>query len=288
MLPLARCAFVRSYQRTALAASQVDRGVQLAAEDAGERDAKLMNVSKMENSQSRQHIIIVEDDAGLRMLITRALRENGYNVTACRSGAELWQLFPNAGVDLVLMDSMLPGPSGLDLLKELRTKNSVPVVMISARNEEADRVLGLEMGADDYIAKPFGRPELLARVRAVLRRTSAAPSDPGAARPKVLSFSGWRLDLLSRILIDPEGANIDLSAAEYDLLVVFLNHPGRVLLREQILEMSRSRIGSPSDRSVDSLVRRLRRKLEPPEGMPHLIKTVHRAGYMLISKVTRE
>ena len=242
----------------------------------------------MDAVKTGQHVLIVEDDAGMRMLIARALRENGYRVTTCAGGAELWQLFPNAAVDLVLMDCMLPGPSGLDLLKALRAKHSVPVVMISARNEEADRVLGLEMGADDYIAKPFGRPELLARVRAVLRRTSTTGSTSAKPRPTVLSFSGWRLDLLSRGLTDPEGASVDLSAAEFDLLMVFLSHPGRVLMRDQILEMSRTRIGSPSDRSVDSLVKRLRKKLDPPEGMAHLIKTIHGAGYMLVSPVNGE
>lgn len=242
----------------------------------------------MDDTPPGQHILVVEDDAGMRMLIARALRENGYRVTACASGAELWKLFPDADVDLVLMDSMLPGPSGLDLLKALRAHHSVPVVIVSARNEEADRVLGLELGADDYVAKPFGRPELLARIRAVLRRTSGPAPELGAPRPKVLTFSGWRLDLLTRSLLDPEGASVDLSAAEYDLLVVFLTHPGRVLARERILEMSRARIGSPSDRSVDSLIKRLRRKLEPPEGMSHLIKTVHGAGYMLTSEVAGE
>ncbi|MFE1597482.1 response regulator transcription factor [Methylobacterium sp. ID0610] len=235
---------------------------------------------------TESHVLLVEDDDGMRMLVTRALRESGYRVTGCRSGAEMWQLLPDLGVELVLLDVMLPGASGLDLLKALRAKSAIPVIMLSARNEEADRVLGLELGADDYVAKPFGRPELLARIRAVLRRASIVPS-PAAARPEMLTFAGWCLDLRSRALRDPEGAGVDLSGAEYDLLLVFLEHPGRVLGREQILEMSRARLASTSDRSVDTLVSRLRRKLEPPEGSAPVIKTVRGSGYMLAAKVVR-
>ena len=234
------------------------------------------------------HILLVEDDDGMRTLVARILRENGYRVTGCRSGAEMWSLLPDIAVDLVLLDVMLPGASGFDLLKALRTKGTVPIIMLSARNEEADRVVGLELGADDYVAKPFGRPELLARVRAVLRRASIAPVTTAAARPVALTFACWRLDLRSRVLTDPEGATVDLSGAEYDLLLLFLEHPRRVLGREQILEMSRGRLASASDRSVDTLVSRLRRKLEPPKGAVPVIKTVRGSGYMLAAKVERE
>lgn len=238
-------------------------------------------------SDGAEHVLLVEDDDGLRMLVTRLLREAGYRVTGCRNAIEFWHLLPAGGVDLVLLDVMLPGASGLDLLRALRARSTVPVIMVSARNEEADRVLGLELGADDYVAKPFGRPELLARVRAVLRRASMAPSLPSAPTSEVLAFSGWRLDMRSRSLVDPEGAAVDLSGAEYDLLLVFLEHPGRVLGREMILELSRARLGSPTDRSVDTLVSRLRRKLEPPGDQQPVVKTVRGAGYMLASKVER-
>ena len=247
----------------------------------------LPHIETIPPSGDAAHILLVEDDDGLRMLVTRLLRESGYRVTGCRSGAEFWRLLPGGGVDLVLLDVMLPGASGLDLLRALRARSTVPVIMVSARNEEADRVLGLELGADDYVAKPFGRPELLARVRAVLRRSAIAPSPLAAPNAECLSFSGWRLDLRSRSLLDPEGAGVDLSGAEYDLLLVFLEHPGRVLGREMILELSRGRLGSATDRSVDTLVSRLRRKLEPPEGLPPVVKTVRGAGYMLASKVER-
>ena len=233
------------------------------------------------------HVLVVEDDDGMRTLVARILRESGFRVTVCRSGAEMWSLLPDVAVDLVLLDVMLPGASGFDLLKALRARGTVPVIMLSARNEEADRVLGLELGADDYVPKPFGRPELLARIRAVLRRAVIAPMPGGSGRPEVLCFAGWRLDLRSRSLTDAEGAIVDLSGAEHDLLLVFLEHPGRVLGREMILEMSRGRLASPSDRSVDTLVSRLRRKLEPPEGAAPVIKTVRGSGYMLAAKVAR-
>lgn len=238
-------------------------------------------------STDASHVVLVEDDDGLRMLMTRLLREAGYRVTGCRNAIEFWRIQSAGGVDLVLLDVMLPGASGLDILRTLRARSTVPVIVVSARNEEADRVLGLELGADDYVVKPFGRPELLARVRAVLRRTLIGSSSASAAKSESLVFSGWALDVRSRSLLDPEGAGVDLSGAEYDLLMVFLEHPGRVLGREMILELSRARLGSPSDRSVDTLVSRLRRKLEPPEGLSPVIKTVRGAGYMLASKVER-
>ncbi|MCE4226292.1 response regulator transcription factor [Methylobacterium sp. C25] len=233
------------------------------------------------------HILLVEDDDGMRVLVARLLRESGYRVTGCRNGAEMWSLLSDTAVDLVLLDVMLPGASGFDLLRSLRAKGTVPVIMLSARSEEADRVLGLELGADDFVAKPFGRPELLARIRALLRRAAIAPTPTAATRTETMTFAGWRLDLRSRVLADPEGAVVDLSGAEYDLLLVFLEHPGRVLGREQILEMGRGRLAAPSDRSVDTLVSRLRRKLEPPEGAMPVIKTIRGSGYMLAAKVGR-
>ena len=240
----------------------------------------------MKLDDSGQRILLVEDDDGMRALVTRVMHEAGYQVTGCRSGAEMWDFFPGTSVDLVLLDVMLPGASGLDLLRAIRAKSTVPVIMLSARNEEADRVLGLELGADDYIAKPFGRPELLARVRALLRRNGTARS-PAAPRPSILTFANWRLDLRRRELLDPDGASVDLSGAEHDLLLVFLEYPGRVLGRERLLEMSRARLGSPSDRSIDTLVSRLRRKLEPSDGAAALIKTIRGSGYMLACEVER-
>lgn len=198
----------------------------------------------------------------------------------------MWSLQPDLAVDLVLLDVMLPGVSGFDLLRALRAKGTVPVIMLSARNEEADRVLGLELGADDYVAKPFGRPELRAH-----------PSGPPPSLHRALAGrrgppGGARFRRMEARFAQPRpgrsgGAAVDLSGAEHDLLLVFLEHPGRVLGREQILEMCRGRLAAPSDRSVDTLVSRLRRKLEPPEGAAPVIKTVRGSGYMLSAKVVR-
>ena len=236
------------------------------------------------------HLLIVEDDGEMRNLVARLLREAGFRVSAARDGREMWEVLDSAAgsLDLVLLDVMLPGASGLDLLRRLRERSRVPVMMLTARGEEMDRVLGLELGADDYVAKPFAPRELVARVRALLRR--AAPATDAAADPRSrrLAFAGWVLDTARRELLSPDGASVDLSGAEYDLLLAFLEHPQRVLSREQLLEVAKRRVGvDPFDRTVDVQVSRLRRKIEPDESSPPLIKTVRGAGYVLVADVTR-
>ncbi|WP_149536734.1 response regulator transcription factor [Siccirubricoccus phaeus] len=234
------------------------------------------------------HILVVEDDAPTRHLIAKLLRENGFRATGVRDGLEMWETLRNADVDLVLLDVMLPGESGLELLRALRTEHAaLPVVMVTAKGAETDRVLGLDLGADDYLPKPFGRQELLARIRAVLRRARLPASGPGDAAGRILRFEGWTLDTARRELLSPGGAVIDLSGAEFDLLVAFLEHPQRVLARDQILELSRGRLADPNDRSVDVLVSRLRRKLEGEEGGTAMIKTVRGAGYIFLPRVER-
>jgi two-component system OmpR family response regulator len=232
-------------------------------------------------------ILVVEDDGDTRMLIGRFLRENGYRVLAARDGREMWEVAGQVPIDLVLLDVMLPGASGLDLCRDLRARSQVPIIMLTARGSETDRVLGLELGADDYIAKPFSRPELLARIRAVLRRAAspANTAQPGSHRR--IGFDGWTLDTARRELVAPDGAGIDLSAAEYDLLLAFIEHPQRVLSRDQLLELSRNRVGDVFDRSIDVLVGRLRRKIEPEDGGPVLIKTLRGAGYMFTASPRR-
>lgn len=200
------------------------------------------------------HILVVEDDAATRHLIARLLRENGYRVTGARDGRDMWEALRNTAIDLVLLDIMLPGKSGLELLRSLRAERaSLPVVMVTARGAEADRVLGLELGADDYLPKPFGRPELLARVKAVLRRARqwiVTPEKPNTRSTfSGLWFEGWTVDLARREVLTPNGAVVELSGAEYDLLLAFLEHPHRVLARDQILELSRGRFAEPNDRS---------------------------------------
>jgi two-component system OmpR family response regulator len=235
------------------------------------------------------HVLVVEDDGEMRNLVARLLRDAAFRVSTARDGREMWEVLdsPAGQPDLVLLDVMLPGASGLDLLRRLRERSRVPVLMLTARGEEMDRVLGLELGADDYVAKPFAPRELVARVRALLRRAAPANGQPDP-RSRRLTFAGWVLDTARRELTAPEGVAVDLSGAEYDLLMAFLEHPGRVLSREQLLEVAKRRVGTdPFDRTVDVQVSRLRRKIEPAVDSPSLIKTVRGAGYMFLADVAR-
>jgi len=234
----------------------------------------------------------------MRTLLQRALQGDGFRVRGASNADEMWAALQVAPVDLIILDVMLPGVSGLDILRILRSGDapvpptdpgetpvvSTPVIMVSARGEERDRVLGLELGADDYVAKPFGQRELLARVRAVLRRgTAATPLD--RTRKETVRFAGWTLDLRRRELTDPSGAAVDISGAEHDLLCSFLDNPQRVIARDRLLELSRTRLGDVSDRSVDVLVSRLRRKLGNDADM--LIRTVRGLGYIFVPEVER-
>lgn len=234
------------------------------------------------------HILVVEDDAGARNLICRLLRAEGYRVTGVADGIEMRQALDHTAADLIVLDIMLPGRSGLELTRELRSGSAVPIIVISARGEEADRVRGLDEGADDYLAKPFSRAELLARIRAVLRRVQAERGPPIAgARGDRLMFAGWTLDVRQRELIAPDGRSVDLSSGEYDLLLVFCENPQRVIARDRLLDLGRGRVADAQDRSADVMVSRLRRKLEPDVDSPSLIKTVRGAGYYFVPAVTR-
>lgn len=238
------------------------------------------------------HILVVEDDAGTRTLLLRFLQENGYRVTGARNGIDMWDVLGRLPVNLILLDVMLPGTTGLDLCRAIRRGNEVPIIMVTARGTETDRVLGLELGADDYVPKPFSRAELLARIRAVLRRGRTVADEASRFPGRHLYFAGWRLDTGRRELLAPAGEMVELSSAEYDVLLAFLEHPQRVLTRDRVLELSRSRRGEVFDRSVDVLVSRLHRKLEPQESSDtpaaDLIKTLRGAGYMFVPDVTRE
>ena len=233
------------------------------------------------------HLLVVEDDTGTRALLTRFLQQNGFRATGVRNGHEMWDALRSVGIDLVLLDLMLPGASGLDLCRAIRREGAMPIIMVTARGSEADRVLGLELGADDYVPKPFSRAELLARIRAVLRRGKAMAAASGA-RARHLRFASWVLDTARHELKAPDGAIVELSGAEYAVLLAFLEHPQRVMTRDRILELSRNRIGEVFDRSVDVLVSRLRRKLGAPEEASELIKTVRGSGYLFAAEVDRE
>lgn len=257
-------------------------GCHAGPERSAGADSFFLEVPAME-----AHVLAVEDDSGMRRLIARILQENGFHVTGVRNGQEMWDALERLPVDVVLLDIMLPGSSGMDLCRILRSRSNVPIIMVTARGSETDRVLGLELGADDYLPKPFSGPELVARIRAVLRRSQMGALTPAAPGGRKLHFGGWTLDMARRELTAPDGAGVDLSGAEYGTLLAFLEHPQRVLGRDQLLEMARNRLGDVSDRSVDVLVSRLRKKIEPEPHDQAMIRTVRGVGYMFVPDVTR-
>jgi two-component system OmpR family response regulator len=233
---------------------------------------------------SAPSIILVEDDPALRTLTARALAAHGYDVRTATTGAEMWVLLEGAPADLIVLDIMLPGTSGIDLFRKLRRESDIPVIFVSARGSEEDRVLGLELGADDYLAKPFGTRELLARIGAVLRRGRAENETQGSGRE--FAFDGWTLSLARHELRSQSGMLVDLTGAEFDLLATFICQPQRVISRQRLIELSRMRLGDSSDRSIDVLVSRLRRKLTDAQGEAPII-TVRGVGYMFTAQVER-
>ncbi len=234
--------------------------------------------------QTVPHILVVDDDREIRDLLNRFLVKHGLRVSTARDGVEMSRILDGAAIDLVVLDLMLPGEDGLSLCRKLRSTTSLPVIMLTAMGEDTDRIVGLEMGADDYLPKPFNPRELLARIKAVLRRVQSLP----ATSPKgdTAKFDGWTLDLGSRRLTSPQGEEVELSTGEYDLLLAFATHPRRVLSRDQLLDLARGRTAAPFDRSVDIQVMRLRRKIEADPKEPRLIKTVRGGGYMFAAEVT--
>ena len=232
-------------------------------------------------------ILIVDDDPGMRVLLSNLLRRSGYRVMTAADYDEIVGALEARTIDLMLLDVMLPGVSGFEICRDVRDGGwgDIPIIMISARGEEADRVAGLELGADDYIAKPFGDSEVLARVRAVLRRPPLADS-ARLTRTHILRFAGWTMDLRRRELFAPSGATVTLSAAEFDLLANLVEHPQQIIGRERLLELARFRLPGSSDRSIDVLISRLRSKLEGDRD-PEIIRTVRGFGYMLAADVER-
>ncbi|HET9449838.1 MAG TPA: response regulator [Aggregicoccus sp.] len=233
------------------------------------------------------HILVVDDDRETRELLARFLGQHGCKVLGAAEGREMRQALRSWRVDLVVLDLMLPGDDGLVLCRELRAHSQLPVIMLTAVGEEVDRIIGLEVGADDYLPKPFNPRELLARIRAVLRRTREADAAPAAARGDAACFAGWRLELGARRLLAPEGHEVPLTSGELQLLRVFVERPQRTLSRDQILDLTRGREAVPFDRSVDVQVSRLRRKLERNPSHPELIKTVRADGYVFTAVVER-
>ncbi len=233
------------------------------------------------------HILVVDDDRDIRDLTARFLRKHGLRCTAAADGREMFRTLETAAIDLVVLDIMMPGEDGLSLCRRLRADSVLPVIMLTALDEDADRIIGLELGADDYLTKPFNPRELLARIRAILRRAAMTPppATAGGADSGGLRFSGWRLDPEARALTSPDGVGVALTSGEFDLLRVLVERPGRVLSRDQLLDLTSGRDAVPFDRSIDVQVSRLRRKLGDDPRRPRLIKTVRNGGYVFAAPV---
>jgi len=227
------------------------------------------------------HILIVDDEPEMRRLLSDYLHKNGYRASTAADGRGMRAALERARVDLIVLDLMLPGEDGLTLCRDLRARSQVPVIMLTARGEQTDRIVGLEMGADDYVAKPFSPRELLARIKAVLRRARALPENLEPEEVRQFRFAGWQLDTVTRYLTAPDGVVVPLSGVEYRLLRVFLDHPNRVLSRDQLIDLGFGLEAERTDRSVDSQVSRLRQRLRDDAKEPVLIKTVRAQGYVL-------
>ncbi len=238
--------------------------------------------------ESQDHILIVDDDAEIRGLLGDYLRKNGYHASAVADGKAMWTALARGRVDLIVLDLMLPGDDGLTLCRKLRAESETPVIMLTARGEETDRVVGLEMGADDYLAKPFSPRELLARIKSVLRRYRSLPRSLKADDARTIIFAGWRLDVAARHLLSPQGVVTPLSGAEFQLLKIFLSHPNHVLSRDQLMVLAKGREADPADRTIDIQVSRLRHRLGDDPADPNLIKTVRGEGYVLAAAVEIE
>jgi two-component system OmpR family response regulator len=239
-------------------------------------------------SPTPEHLLVVDDDREIRNLLTEYLEQAGYRVSAVGDGKAMRRVLEANRIDLVVLDLMLPGEDGLSLCRDLRTRTNLPVLMLTARGDEVDRIVGLEMGADDYLAKPFNPRELLARIKSIVRRAQALPTNMETDAVRSFRFAGWTLDVATRNVLAPDGLVVPLSGAEYRLLRVFLDHPQRVLARDQLLELANGREAILFDRSIDVLVGRLRKRLRDDSKEPTLIKTVRSEGYVLAATVDVE
>ena len=236
----------------------------------------------------RPHVLIVDDDREIRGLLAQYLEKHDFRTSAVADGREMRRVLERSHVDLLVLDLMLPGEDGLSLCRELRGRSQLPIIMLTARGEDVDRLVGLELGADDYIAKPFNPRELLGRIKAVLRRSAHAPRDPSPENVRGFSFDGWRLDTVTRTLTSASGNEVNLSGAEYRLLAVLLGSGNRVLTRAQLTELLRGREADPFDRSIDVRVSRLRQILGDDARAPQIIKTVYGEGYVIGVNVVAE
>jgi two-component system, OmpR family, response regulator len=240
-----------------------------------------MSDSQNTSPSSSQHILIVDDDREIRSLLREFLEKNGYRATAVADGRGMRRALEQGHVDLIVLDLMLSGEDGLSLCRELRAKSQIPILMLTALAEEVDRIVGLEVGADDYLPKPFSPRELVGRIKAILRRTAYMPREPAAEAVSGYRFGDWQLDMTTRTLTHTDGTTVALNGAEFRLLTVLLAHPKRVLSRVQLMELLRGRDMDPFDRSIDVRISRLRQTLRDEARSPTIIKTVYGEGYLI-------
>jgi two-component system, OmpR family, response regulator len=236
---------------------------------------------------AQPHILIVEDDREISALVSRYLRANECRTSSAADGREMDKTLSESRIDLIVLDLNLPGEDGLSICRRLRSESTIPIIMLTAKGEDIDRIIGLEMGADDYLPKPFNPRELLARIKAVLRRKTAEPAASSPAG-SILTFAGWQLNFGLRELVDPNGAKVTVTGAEFDLLHAFCERPGRILSRDQLLDLTQGRFAGPYERSIDVLVSRLRQKIESDPREPQIIKTIRSSGYLFTPEVKRQ
>jgi two-component system, OmpR family, response regulator len=236
--------------------------------------------------ETLSRIAVVEDDPEISRMMVSFMTDHGFDVSAARSGRDLDKVMSGGKIDCVILDVGLPGEDGLSICKRLRGKSSVPIIMVTARGTETDRIVGLELGADDYLPKPFSPRELVARVKAVIRRAGAQEQAATPPTPQVLMFEGWKLDMARRQLFDPTGAPRSLTSGEFNVLALFCMHPRKVLSRDDLLELLHGRAAAVFDRSIDVQISRLRRKIETNLKDPTFIKTIRYGGYFFTPEVT--
>jgi two-component system OmpR family response regulator len=231
-------------------------------------------------------ILLVEDDAEIGALISRYLQTNQMTVSVVENGAAMDEALAAAAYDIVLLDINLPGEDGFSICRRLRSDRDLPIVIVTAQGEDTDKIVGLELGADDYVSKPFNPRELLARIRAVLRRASDQGRRAAGAK-QMYRFAGWTVNVSAREVVAPAGTKVAMTAAEFDLLYALCEHPNRVLSRDHLLQLTHGPVEGPAERSIDTLISRLRQKIEPDQKTPKLIQTVRSEGYMFATQVAR-
>ena len=235
----------------------------------------------------RPHLLLVDDERSIREPLAQYLVRNGFRVTAVENAAEARLRLNANAIDLVILDIMMPGEDGLSLCRHIRETSEIPVILLTARSEETDRIVGLEMGAEDYLPKPCNPRELLARIRTVLRRHRRQEEETADPTARKLRFAGWQIDMGARLLTDPDNVVVTLTDGEFRLLRAFIEHPRRVLSRDQLLDITQGREANAFDRAIDNQISRLRKKIEPDPKNPTLIKTVWGGGYTLSAEVRK-